>query len=245
MILIKLLFLGLVTGTLIGMVGIGGILLSPLLTYFLGIDLHLAMAVSSWSFLFTGIVGTITYARKRSISWYMVCWLSIGIVPAAVLGAGANTTLPTASLTIILSTLIIFSGLNALYRKPLTKNDNFELSKIQLVLIGLGVGFGSSFTGTGGPVLLVPILIFLDIPALIAIGVSQVIQLPIAIFASVGFGLYGKIDFELGTTIGIIQAIGVVFGAWIAHYIPSKQLYKIVAFTIIAVGLFLIEQTLF
>ncbi|WP_457552648.1 TSUP family transporter [Desulfobacula sp.] len=63
------------------MVGIGGILLSPLLTYFLGIDLHLAMAVSSWSFLFTGIVGTITYNRKRTISWYMVCWLSLGIVP--------------------------------------------------------------------------------------------------------------------------------------------------------------------
>jgi uncharacterized protein len=243
--LIKLLVLGLITGTLIGTIGIGGILLSPLLTYFLGIDLHLAMAISSWSFLFTGIVGTITYAVKRTISWYMVCWLSLGIIPAAILGAWTNSALPTALLTIILASLIIFSGLNALYKQPLTENDNFALSKIQLILIGLGVGFGSSLTGTGGPVLLVPILIFLDIPALAAIGVSQVIQLPVAIFASIGFGLYGKIDFELGTTIGIIQAIGVVFGAWIAHSIPSKQLHKIVAFTIIAVGLFLIEQTLF
>lgn len=105
----------------------------------------------------------------------MVCWLSFRILPAAILGARTNSALPTTSLTIILSTLIIFSGLNALYRKPLNRNDNFELSKIQLILIGLGVGFGSSLTGTGGPVLLVPILIFLGTPALIAIGVSQVI----------------------------------------------------------------------
>ncbi|MBC8441924.1 MAG: hypothetical protein H8D87_19830 [Deltaproteobacteria bacterium] len=70
--MIKLLVLALIAVTLIGTIGIGGILLSPLLTYFLGINLHLSMAVCSWSFLFTGIVGTLTYAiKKRSHgTWY-------------------------------------------------------------------------------------------------------------------------------------------------------------------------------
>lgn len=245
MILIKLLILCLGTGTLIGMVGIGGILVSPLLTYFLGIDLHLAMAASSWSFLFTGVAGTITYAKKSTISWHMACRLSLGIVPAAILGAWTNSALPTAALTIILAILIIFSGLNTLYKKPITNNGNFVLSNTRLVLIGLGIGFGSALTGTGGPVLLVPILIFLNIPPLVAIGVSQVIQLPVAIFASIGFALSGQIDFKLGTTIGIIQCMGVVLGACIAHSIPSKQLRKITAMVLIAVGLLLIRQTLY
>lgn len=174
----------------------------------------------------------------------MVRWLSLGIIPAAIFGAWTNSVLPTATLTFILATLIAFSGLNALYRHPHPKGDNFEMSNIRLVLIGFGVGFGSALTGTGGPVLLVPVLIFLDTPALVAIGVSQVIQLPVATFASIGFGWYGQIDFELGTTIGIIQAIGVVLGAWIAHSVPSKQLRQIVALTLIGVGLFLIGRTL-
>ena len=59
---------GSVSGLLIGMVGIGGILLAPMLVYSAGIDLHLAMATSSWSFLFAGIAGTIAYARKGTIS---------------------------------------------------------------------------------------------------------------------------------------------------------------------------------
>lgn len=248
--LIKLLIIGLGTGTLIGTVGIGGILLSPLLSYFLSIDLHLAMAASCWSFLFTGVVGTITYARKRTIQWHMVYWLSLGVVPAAIFGAWVNSAIPTTPLTIILAVLIIFSGWSALYKRkqfnkrPGTYNNTFEPSNAKLFIIGTGVGFGSALTGTGGPVLLVPILMFLDIPALVAIGVSQVIQLPVAIFASIGFGLYGQVNFELGTTIGIIQAIGVVFGAWVAHNISPKQLHKIVALSIIAAGLFLIKQTL-
>ncbi len=60
------------TGLLIGTVGIGGILLAPMLVYIAGIDLHLAMATSSLSFLFAGIAGTVAYARKGSISWKMV-----------------------------------------------------------------------------------------------------------------------------------------------------------------------------
>jgi uncharacterized membrane protein YfcA len=242
--LIKLLILGLVTGTLIGTVGIGGILLSPLLTYIIGIDLHLAMAVSSWSFLFTGIVGTTAYAGKRTISWRMAGWLSVGIVPAAIFGARINTALPTTVLTIILAALIAFSGLNALYRQPITKADKAEMSYALLILIGLGVGFGSALTGTGGPVLLVPILILLEVPALAAIGVSQVIQLPVAAFASIGFGLYGQIDFALGTILGIIQAVGVVLGAQIAHRVPARQLRKIVAIALISVGLFMTGRTI-
>lgn len=236
---LQLLCAGLLTGTLIGTVGIGGILLSPLLSYLLGIDLHLAMAVSSWSFLFTGISGTITYASKGTITWRMVRWLSIGIIPAALLGARTNSILPTAALTICLATLIVFSGVNALYRQPRITGTRQRLSNPMLLIIGSSVGFGSALTGTGGPVLLVPILVFLNIPPLTAIGVSQAIQLPIAIFASTGFYLYGQIDFKLGTALGIIQTLGVVGGAWVAHRLPSAWLRKIVALALIFTGLFI------
>ena len=126
--LIKLLVLGLITGTLIGTVGIGGILLSPLLVFLIGVDLHLAMAVSSWSFLFTGIVGTITYARKRTISWRMAGWLSLGIIPAAIFGAWTNSALPTTALTIILAILIAFSTCSVSFKSNTLRRSSFSSS---------------------------------------------------------------------------------------------------------------------
>jgi len=87
--------IGLLAGLLIGTIGIGGVILVPLLSFVLGFDLHVAMAASSLSFLFPGIVGTLTYAKKRSIVWEKVLWLSVGIIPAALLGARVNTHLNT------------------------------------------------------------------------------------------------------------------------------------------------------
>ena len=100
-------------------------------------------------------------------------------------------------------------------------------------MIGILVGFGSSLTGTGGPVLLVPLLLFLNLMPLTAVGISQAIQLPIAIFATFGFMLYGQIDFSLGLNLGIVQALGVIFGARIAHTIAQENLRVIVAVTLI------------
>ena len=243
--LLTIILIGLVTGTLIGTVGVGGILLTPLLIFFVGTELHLAQATSSFSFLFTGIVGVLMYARRKSISWHHVLWITIGIIPAALLGAKVNTILSGTALTIILATLIVFAGYNALSKHKDGSHTTPSMNKAVLVLIGAGVGFGSSLTGTGGPVLLVPLLLSLGFMPLVTVGISQAIQLPIAIFATTGFYLYGQIDFQLGFTLGIVQAVGVIIGATIAHALPSAQLRSVVAITLIGVGLFMIARLFF
>lgn len=239
---ITIILIGLLTGTLIGTVGVGGILLTPLLVYFIGIDLHVAQATSSFSFLFTGIMGAWIYARKKSISWHHVLWISVGIIPATVLGARVNTILSSSTLTIILSALIMFSGANALKKQKAEAEENTNLSKLVLVLIGLAVGFGSSLTGTGGPVLLVPLLLFLGFVPLAAVGISQAIQLPIGIFATIGFMLFGEIDFELGLILGVVQSAGVILGGKIAHTLPQEKLRVVVAVTLIGVGALMIGR---
>jgi len=243
--LLKIILIGLLTGILIGTVGVGGILLTPLLVYFTGIELHIAQATSSFSFLFTGIMGTYIYAKQKSISWHHVRWISIGIIPATILGAKVNTILPGKALTIILALLIVFSGANALSKHRSASMTLPQPQKIILILIGVGVGFGSSLTGTGGPVLLVPTLLLLQFMPLAAVGISQAIQLPIAIFATIGFILFGQIDFYLGITLGIIQSIGVILGGRIAHAMPQEKLRMVVAITLIGVGLLMIGRLFF
>jgi uncharacterized membrane protein YfcA len=229
-------------GILIGTIGIGGVILVPLLSFVLNIDLHVAMSASSFSFLLPGIVGTITYARKGSIIWEAVLWLSVGIVPAAVLGARVNTNLDTDVLVLIVAVLIAFSGINVFINRQNESGKVPEFRRLLLVLIGALVGFGSSLTGTGGPVLLVPILITLSYPALKTIGISQAVQLPIAVFAVIGFWLYGQIDVGLGLHLGIAQAAGVFIGAQIAHRLPVMQLRRLVAAALILVGALMVWQ---
>ena len=240
--LFKIIIIGLITGTLIGTVGVGGILLTPLLVFLIGIELHIAQATSSFSFLFTGIVGTIIYARHKSINWQQVLWISIGVIPAALLGAKVNTILSGTVLTVILAALIVFSGYNALKKHSSDAKDSPTLNKAVLILIGIGVGFGSSLTGTGGPVLLVPTLLLLGFMSLSAVGISQAIQLPIALMATIGFMLYGQIDFYLGLTLGVIQAVGVIIGGTIAHALPQDKLRRVVAITLIGVGIFMVGR---
>ena len=243
--LLKIILIGLLTGTLIGTVGVGSILLTPLLIFFIGTELHIAQATSSFSFLFTGIVGGLIYARRKSIDWHHVLWISIGIIPATLLGARVNTILSGTALTLILATLIVFSGYNALSKQSHDTNTLQALNKAALILIGVGVGFGSSLTGTGGPVLLVPLLLLLGSMPLAAVGISQAIQLPIAIFATIGFTLYGQIDFYLGITLGLVQSVGVIFGAKIAHTLPQEKLRRLVAITLMGVGLLMIGKVFF
>ena len=109
-------------------------------------------------------------------------------------------------------------------------------------MIGIGVGFGSALTGTGGPVLLVPTLLLFGFLSLAAVGISQVIQIPIAVMATIGFMLFGQIDFLLGVTLGIVQAVGVIIGGTIAHTLPQSRLRQAVAITLIAVGIFMIGR---
>ena len=233
---------GLLAGALIGTIGIGGVILAPLLTFVLGFDLHVALSSSSFSFLFPGIVGTLTYAYKKSIVWEKVLWLSLGMIPSALLGARVNSNLNTNLLILIVAALIAFSGLNVFSKRQNNSQVRSHFSKPLLIFIGLLVGFGSSLTGTGGPVLLVPILVTLHYPTLKAIGVSQAIQLPIAIFAVIGFWLYGQIDLGLGLHLGITQAAGAYFGAHMAHRLPVVQLRRLVALALIGVGVMMFLQ---
>lgn len=234
----------LIIGCLIGCVGVGGVLLPPALLYIGGFDLHLAMATSIWSFLFTGIAGTITYSRRRSIDGKTALWLGAGVIPAAVLGARGNAALPVDSLTILLATLIIVTGISNLQRLPTGECQARSLGVFFLFAVGAIVGFGSALTGTGGPILLVPILVLMRVPILEAVGTSQVIQIPVAAFGTVGYIVYGQVDFVIGTTLGVIEVAGVVIGTHIAHAAPTLVLHRIVLATCVGVGILMIVHSI-
>ena len=234
-----LLFTGgvaLVVGVLIGAIGIGGVLLVPMLTYALGISIHVAIATAMFSYLFTGIVGAFEYARRGSVNWSKGVWLCLGGMPGGYLGAMTAWSTPGITLETVIGLLVFISGLQALRPARQEDAERRDLKAPVLIGIGLFVGFASAITGTGGPLVLVPLLMWLKVPALMAVGLSQIIQIPIALLATGGNLTFGHVDFALGLGLSITLVFGVVMGARVAHQVSRDTLKRIIAVALLVTG---------
>lgn len=232
---VSVLALAVISGFFVGCVGIGGVLLVPGLS-FGGIEIHDAIAASLLSYVVCGAVATWIFDRKGSIDWPAAGWLSIAAMPAALAGAIVATAMHAAILEGIVGLSVLFSGVRALVRSPESSGSIRPLLRGQLIAIGAVTGFGSALTGTGGPFILVPILVWFDLPILAVVGLSQAIQVPISLFATAGNYFFGRIDLGLGLLLAIGLLAGTIAGARVAHMASATVLRRSVAVLLLAVG---------
>lgn len=225
----------LVLGVLIGLSGVGGVLLPPSLVAIAGMPVHEATATSAWAFIFTGLVGTVAFTSRGVVPVGMLWRLAIGAVPGAFAGALLNSRLPAGALLVGLALLTLAVGANELLpgRRHLAVG---EPGTTALVVIGALIGLGSALTGTGGPVLLVPVLLVLGVDTLPAVAVSQVIQLPVVVTASIGFWQLGQVDVRLGTLLGLAAGAGAAAGAVLATRVDAERLRAVVGGACLVAG---------
>ena len=241
---IILIVICLIVGLLIGAIGIGGVLLVPALTYLTGISVYEAIPACMLSFLATGIVGAAVYSRQGSMRWNMALWICLGAVPAAYLGATSLLHIPATVVKLLIAGLMVFAGIDALRSERKVSPEESEIGRLALVGIGLITGYGSAITGTGGPLILVPLAIYIGLPVLVAVGLSQAIQIPIATFASIGNWTQDNLNFTLGLTIAAAMVIGTLAGAMLVHRVPTKPIKKFVAVFLIVAGAGIAVQVL-
>src|SRR5690606_30959053 len=127
------------------------------------------------------------------------------------------------------------SGIHAVLGRAATE-DRRSLPRFGLAALGSVTGFLSAMTGTGGPLVLIPLLVWMRLPALAAIGLAQAIQLPVAALATAGNAVAGSLDLRLGAVLGIGIVAGTWAGARLAHALPRRTLHTAVAALLIAVG---------
>lgn len=234
--MLGVLLVALPVGVCIGTVGIGGVLLPPALTGLAGLDIHAAAGTSSWCFLFTGLVGTLGYARHQAMPWRFGGLLTLGAAPAAAAGALVNGLVPATALWLVLAVVTAGSGGYNLWARP---REARELPAPAAVGVGAAVGFGSALTGTGGPVLLVPVLLALGVPALTTIAAGQLIQLPLVGFATLGYAAQGSVHFGLGTALGVLAGAGTFLGTRLARRLRGQHLHRVASAALVGFGGFL------
>ena len=236
--LLALMALGLASGLLIGCIGIGGVILVPALVFVGGIPIQRAIPAALLAYIVSAVVATVIYAREKSIHWNMAAWLCIAAAPAAFAGAWAVKNANARLLEVLIGVLTTVSGINSL-RPAHVESGKKRIATPLLLLIGAGTGFASSMSGTGGPLVLVPILMAFNLPVLTVIGLSQAIQLPIAVVGSLGNYLYGELDWYLGSVLALALTIGSWQGARLAHVVPRNLLRRIVSMVLILIGAFI------
>jgi len=226
-----------VVGVLIGGVGIGGVLLVPSLNYFSSVPLHVAIPACMVGYIFTGLIGAIMYAKQGTINWPMALKICLGALPGAYLGGYVLPFLPVYWLAIAIGFLVLVSGLDALFRTGRLQHSEPSSNSVELISIGFFTGIGSALTGTGGPLLLIPILLWRKTPILTAIGLSQAVQVPISLTATISNLVYSEVNFNLGLSLALFLGFGAIVGAKFAHILPIIFLKKMVGTILVMVGL--------
>lgn len=234
-----------VAGILIGGVGIGGVLLVPALKYLAEIPFHSAIPACNMAYIFTGGIGAIVFARHGSINRALGKSVCIGALPGALTGAFLLPWFSAPILELLVAVLLVATGIDALRGKRLPEPEGIPRADAKYILIGFFVGLGSALTGTGGPLLLVPILIWLGVPVLTTIGLSQAIQIPIAMMSTAGNFALGTLDLKLGLLLGLLLSIGAFIGARSAHVLPVQVMRQIVSWLLVLVGGSMLLKLLF
>lgn len=234
-----------VVGFLIGTVGIGGILLIPALVALAGFTPHQASATALFTFLFTGALGTALYQRKGSIDWRQALIVSAAAILCSYLGAKLSAQVSGPTLIRVVALLIVFAGAWVfLPVAPLFRAASGSRRTGLLVVVGAASGFGSGFSGAGGPLFSVPLMVITGFPALTAVATSQVLQVFSAGAGSFAHAGGGAIRWDLVPWIVVAELVGVMAGARLAHAVSAQFLRRLAGAACLGVGLWMLARYL-
>jgi uncharacterized membrane protein YfcA len=235
-------------GVLIGSVGLGGFFLPPALMAFADITVHQSMATSLFTFIFTGIAGSIYFHKRRSINWALVRPICFGAALTGFAGAWVGSKLSTSMLSVALAIVIMAAGLYTLAsdgeKSSVLSCRNEKRQWMVLASIGAVTGFISGLTGIGGPALSVPLMVFFGFSIMTSIATGQVLQIVGALSGTIANLKYGTIDYGLATFISVSEIFGVLLGAYIIHRIEIRLIKKLMGGLCLIAGCVFIVRSL-
>ncbi len=108
-------------------------------------------------------------------------------------------------------------------------------TSVTLLICGLFVGLGASFTGLGGGFLTIPLLLFMGYSAQKAVGTSFLAILVIAASALLAHNKFANVDYRAGIMLGLGGIVGAQLGPRLLEHISTAHFKKI--FAVILLGL--------
>lgn len=103
---------GAVAGVLIGSIGVGGIVVVPVLLELPGMEVDEAVATAMLAYVAAGAVGTVMYARQPQavIDWRSTATMCVAAAPTAFAGSWALTEIEAGTVKLVLYALMLCSS---------------------------------------------------------------------------------------------------------------------------------------
>ncbi len=241
--------LGLASGFLAGLLGIGGgMVMVPFMTLLLarqGVNadlcIKMAIATSMATIVFTSVSSVRAHHKRGAVRWDLVAKLAPGIViGAAIASFGVFSWLKGSALALVFAIFVGFSATQMFLDQKPAPSRQLPATP-GLISVGAFIGFLSGLVGAGGGFMSVPFLTWCNIAIHNAVATSAALGFPIALANATGFAIGGLGVADLPAyALGYIwlPALGVIamcsvwtapLGAQAAHRLPVKQLKRVFA----------------
>lgn len=254
------LFLSLLIGIVLGLVGGGGSILTvPLVHYLFQESLFLATTYSLFVVAIAASIGVIARIPKKQIDFrggivfvipsmitaFLVRRYVMGIFPISFSVGGFELSRDFA-ITVLLIVVMLYTAFRTmLSRKP---QSGGSVGVPVVILFGIFTGLLSGFIGAGGGFIIVPILLRMGLEMKKAVGTSMfiiAIQSAVALagdFTGKAIGANNPIDWQLLSLITGITVVGVIAGGVLQKYFSGGALRQVFSYVLIAVAVGMIIQ---
>jgi len=245
----ELAILGLCTGFLAGLLGIGGgMLMVPFITLILtgrgvspDLAVKMAIATSMATIVFTAISSVRAHHKRGAVRWDIVKGLTPGIVLGAALASlGVFAVLKGSWLALFFAAFVSFSATQMLLDKKPKPTRTLPRTP---GLLGAGgvIGFLSGLVGAGGGFVSVPFMTWCNVAIHNAVATSAALGFPIALANAVGYivagqGLGNLPPYSVGyiylpalVVIACASVLMAPLGVKAAHALPVKALKRVFA----------------
>lgn len=214
---------GLLGGVLSGAFGVGGgIVMVPLLMWFLGMDQRRAAATSLVAIVPTAIAGSIQYLALGDLDVVAGLLVAVGGIGGSLIGTRLLRALPLVWLRWLFIALIVLVAVRMFFEVP-SRGAEIVYSPgvvVALILVGFAMGLASGLFGIGGGVILVPLLIAaFGVGDLLAKGTSLLAMIPTSITGSIANLRAHLVRLGDGLIVGIAAVLasfgGVALAVWL------------------------------
>jgi len=249
LLIFELASLGLTTGFMAGLLGIGGgMLIGPFMTLIMSargasadLAVKMAIATSMATIIFTSISSVRAHHKRGAVRWDIVKGLAPGILlGGAIASAGVFAILKGTSLAIFFGLFVGFSA-TQMYLDKKPKPSRVMPGVGGQVAAGGVIGFLSGLVGAGGGFISVPFMVAHNVLIINAVATSAALGFPIALANTVGYIVSGSALTDLPpgalgyvwlpglAVIGACSVLTAPWGAKMAHKVPVAQLKRIFA----------------
>lgn len=257
--LLYYLALGLVSGFVAGLLGVGGgLLMVPVLAFILMAQgfaadrvMLFALATSLAVIAFTSLSSLRAHHAHGAVHWPAVRRITPGIITGTLSGAWLATLLPATFLKYFFVAFLFYAATQMLLNIKPQAHRGLP-GNAGMFAAGNIIGVVSSWVGIGGGTLSVPFLLWCNIKMHQAIGTSAAIGFPIALAGMLGYVLSGWSTpampaYSLGyvylpalASVAVASIITAPFGARAAHRLPVGTLKKIFAVLLYSLGIHMV-----